>query len=575
MCGGQEAYPVYITIGNISKVIRRKANMCATVLLGYLPVDTFAHVTNKPERARLTHELTHRAMEILMEPLRDALKDGVEMRCADGLIRRVYPIGAAFEGDWPEQCGMACAVQNGCPKCKQQRKGRGEYGHTAPMRMKAEILEALVDWKEHQDDTHLAASGIKPWWPWWADIPYLDFPACIMPDLLHQLHQGLVKSHIIPWVAGSVGKPRMDECFAAMPEAEGMRHFQYGISKVKQWMGRESKEMEKQLLPIVFGQTDSRMAALVRTVLEFTYRASSPQMTDNNIEAMEAALAEFHDLKSVVIDLGLRSKDHFDNIPKLHMLSHYSRCIREMGVPDGYNSESPEHLHIVYTKRGWRASNKVRPRPQMVLFVQRYEAMRIHRAHMNLFYGITSDGAARGKDPSRDNGAGVVYGEDEGGDVVFDEGDADETMDDGSDGDSDEDGLDNQGNQASEQCQHVPHFQPHVTYAQTPAVSRVQGADLIVKYGTSELVSALVKQLDQSRSSSLPSSSFFISPYTEFSVWHRIYLHHNPPPPHPPHRDVIRAKPPPDNSNTRLQRKGTFDVALFVNDPTAVGLHRE
>lgn len=75
-----------------------------------------------------------------MAPLRDASKNGVEMRCADGLIRRVYPIGAAFEGDWPEQCGMSCATQSGCPMCQQKRKGRGQNGPPAPMRTKAETL---------------------------------------------------------------------------------------------------------------------------------------------------------------------------------------------------------------------------------------------------------------------------------------------------------------------------------------------------------------------------------------------------------------------------------------------------
>lgn len=125
MAGGQQAYPVHLTIGNISKEIRRKASKRASVILGYLPVDSFKDVTEKSLRTKYWGELLHRSMEAIFEPLKVASRDGVPMWCADNRLRRVYPILAAFVGDWPEQNDVLCTVRSGCPICQQTFHGRG------------------------------------------------------------------------------------------------------------------------------------------------------------------------------------------------------------------------------------------------------------------------------------------------------------------------------------------------------------------------------------------------------------------------------------------------------------------
>lgn len=121
--GGQYAHPVYLTIGNISKNIRRKRSESANMVIGYLPVASFKDIPDDSLRAKLRGELFHRSMEAIFEPLKTASKDGVEMWCADGRLRHVYPIFASFVGDWPEQCDVACTIRSGCPVCKQKFKG--------------------------------------------------------------------------------------------------------------------------------------------------------------------------------------------------------------------------------------------------------------------------------------------------------------------------------------------------------------------------------------------------------------------------------------------------------------------
>lgn len=110
---------------------------------------------------------------------------------------------------------------------------------------------------------------------------------------------------------------------------------------------------------------------------------------------MKQSLSKFHELKHLMVDNGYyQSVKRFDLIPKVHMLSHYSASIRELGTLDGYNTEAPEHLHIHYAKDPWRASNKVRPLPQMLKYIQHLDAIRIQRAYINAYYGLgenTSD----------------------------------------------------------------------------------------------------------------------------------------------------------------------------------------
>lgn len=124
-CGDKNAWPVYLSIGNISKNIRRSPSSHATVLLGYLPVSKF-ECFSKAKRAMAGYQLFHDAMRALLLPLVDAGLKGVDMVCADGFIRTVHPILAAYIADHPEQCLVTCVKENHCPKCLVHPKNRGK-----------------------------------------------------------------------------------------------------------------------------------------------------------------------------------------------------------------------------------------------------------------------------------------------------------------------------------------------------------------------------------------------------------------------------------------------------------------
>ncbi|KAF8443742.1 hypothetical protein L210DRAFT_3395516 [Boletus edulis BED1] len=111
--GDKTAWPMYLTVGNLSKDVCHEPSQHASVLLGYLPVSKLASFENNSVAG---YQLFHYCMKLLLQPLVEAGRNDVEMVCADGYIRRVFLILAAFIGDHPEQCLVACCTENRCPR---------------------------------------------------------------------------------------------------------------------------------------------------------------------------------------------------------------------------------------------------------------------------------------------------------------------------------------------------------------------------------------------------------------------------------------------------------------------------
>ena len=117
--GDKQAWPVYLSIGNLEKVIHRQPSKRGTILVGYLPVikqETLAQDCNEAQGR--SYRLFHFCMSKLMQPLIEAGRNGVMMTCADNQICRVFPILASYIADYPEQCLVAGNMENSCPICE-------------------------------------------------------------------------------------------------------------------------------------------------------------------------------------------------------------------------------------------------------------------------------------------------------------------------------------------------------------------------------------------------------------------------------------------------------------------------
>jgi hypothetical protein len=259
------------------------------------------------------------------------------------------------------------------PKCLAALDELGDLKVFAPRNHMQ--MAALFEWMADHPGiipARFEQDGLRPaYQPFWADLPHYDVPQSLTPDLLHQLHNGLISEYIVPWYQKLADPGELDRRLDITPTQPGLRHFPKSISHISQWSGRESKEVEKQFVGTLPGAVPPRAVRCATAAMDFVTLASFQSHTDITLAKLEGALETFHDTKDVFLQL----RDTF-NIPKIHSMLRYAFMIRLFSSADGYSTEAPERLHIDFTKESYRASNKRDFTIQMTVHLRRKESLR-------------------------------------------------------------------------------------------------------------------------------------------------------------------------------------------------------
>lgn len=310
--GDKTAYPVYMTLGNIPKDVRRKPSLHAQILVAYLPTTKLDGVDYSDGIARtLRARLYHAAMSIVLAPLKPISHRGAMLECGDGGIRHAFTIPAVLMLDYPEQC-LATAVRYGvsCPQGLARKEQFGKHVVRKPThaictpRVQEETLAVLAEVQELPPGQRNAL--LKEYnlnfisEPFWKGFAHCNVHRGITSDILHMLLQGIVK-HLVEWLTAMMGSAELDARFRALPPASGVRHFTNGISGLVNISGNEHREIAKQLVVCLIGRAPPPAIQATRALIDFVELAQYRSHTTSSLGYLIQALDDFHANKDVFL----------------------------------------------------------------------------------------------------------------------------------------------------------------------------------------------------------------------------------------------------------------------------------
>ena len=252
----------------------------------------------------------------------------------DGAIQRVHPVLACYVANYPEQCLVACTKYGTCPKCQTRKEALQEMEQSDARTQKwtTSIINNALSMCNTSSQFYNKCmsedvSGSLHH-PFWQDFPFTDIHTSIMPDVLHQLYQGVLK-HLISWCQTAMSPTELDQRICTLPPAYEVCHFKNGISALSQISGSERKNMAKILLGCLIGAIPKKGLLAVKSILDFVYLTQYSTHDSETLQYMEDALTTWEENRSFFLEAGI-CKDF--NIPKFHSIIWGDRQLQHRNV---------------------------------------------------------------------------------------------------------------------------------------------------------------------------------------------------------------------------------------------------
>ncbi|KAG6826751.1 hypothetical protein H0H92_014591, partial [Tricholoma furcatifolium] len=386
MTGGQAAHPLLLSLANIDMDFRSKALNHVFLLIGLLPIPKFIHKDRKI-RGVLESRLFHECLDYILRPVKKAAEIGIMMSDPLGNLRYFFTPLASCIVDTPESnliAGVA-SMSSSVTVANYHQLG-DSFRHESRTAAKtiaqlAQIERTIDPWAL---DDYIKASneaglnGVHR--PFWRDWALAEPSTFLTPEPLHHWHK-MFFDHDIKWCIQALEGPEIDFRFSILHPHNGFRHFKEGISKLKQVTGREHRDMQRYLIPLIAGTVPKHFLLALRGLTDFRYLGQAPQISDQMCNQIQESLALFHHHKKAIIDAEARCGKggaviaHW-KIPKLEFMQSVTDSIRDSGAVIQWSADVTERAHITEIKDPSRSTNNQQYESQICRHLDRQDKCR-------------------------------------------------------------------------------------------------------------------------------------------------------------------------------------------------------
>ncbi|KIK77102.1 hypothetical protein PAXRUDRAFT_17724 [Paxillus rubicundulus Ve08.2h10] len=140
--------------------------------------------------------------------------------------------------------------------------------------------------------------------PFWQDWKFMDPAIFLVGEILHMCHKFFF-DHVLKWCKEVVGNHLIDTRYKTQHKHVGIRHFTSGASHIKQMTGREHRDIQQTLVPMIAkatAHTTLTFVYCIRSMIKFIYMAQNQTYSDALIAAMVEALQEFHAMQHAIVE---------------------------------------------------------------------------------------------------------------------------------------------------------------------------------------------------------------------------------------------------------------------------------
>ena len=171
-------------------------------------------------------------------------------------------------------------------------------------------------------------------------------------------HTGGLEMHPIFLTIGNIAS---NICMKATTHAWSCVTFMPVISHVKQMTGREHRDIQCTIMPMISGAAPDSFVSAIRALIDFIYTVQDPIHTSSSILRMVAALEEFHNEKQAILDAeawrGKSGPIMYFNIPKLELLQSFAQAIKNNGNLIQFTEDVIERLLITVCKQTFQRTS--------------------------------------------------------------------------------------------------------------------------------------------------------------------------------------------------------------------------